>query len=391
MRDRGRIVIGRHLTMPSIAVLAVRNPALRAPCPKARRYETRHEPTSPGPPAGHPRRQRRAQHCGIDAFRARKSAAGVPRYAGRHRGTAQSARRAMSDATMTATDLATRLGLSRESRSWRGDCPACGYARAFSVRAATEGGAARLYCASGCTFRELQCAVGQIAGNGWTNPPRPSDAELAASRERKQGYALRLWEGSEPAPESLVAAYLQSRRLGEFSRSKALRFRKDCPHPETRQRLPAMMALITSPDGAPMAIHRTFLKKDGSGKAMIVPDRASLGSFWTGAIRLDPAGTELAIGEGIETAASAGKLLNLPAWAAISAGNMAAAIVLPAEVRAVVIAVDREPTGERSAQAAAGRLRSEGRTVRFLMPCMPGMDANDTLMKRTSAGVSAHG
>ncbi len=295
----------------------------------------------------------------------------------------------MSGATMAVADLAGRLGLSRGSRSWRGNCPACGYARAFSVRAASEG-APRLFCANGCTFRDLRHAVGQIAGNNWTAPPRPSDAALTASRERKQGYALRLWEGSEPALGTPVATYLASRCLGEFSRSTALRFRQDCPHPET-SRLPAMMALITSPDGAPMGIHRTFLQPDGSGKANTEPAKASLGSVWTGAIRLDPAGVELAIGEGIESAAAAGKLLDLPAWAAISAGNMAAAMVLPADVRSVVIAVDREPMGERSAQAAAARLRSEGRTVRFLMPCMPGMDANDTLMKRTSAGVSAHG
>ena len=175
-----------------------------------------------------------------------------------------------------------------------------------------------------------------------------------------------------------------------MARSPALRFRIDCPHPEAGK-LPALMALICSPEGRPAGVHRTFLRPDGSAKAGVEPTKASLGAVWGGAIRLDPASPQLAIGEGIETAASAGKLAGMPAWAAVSAGNMAKAIVLPPEVRSVLIAVDREPTGEDAAREAAARLRAEGRTVRFLMPETPGTDANDTLMALIHAEVPAHG
>ena len=48
----------------------------------------------------------------------------------------------------------------------------------------------------------------------------------------------------------------------------------------------------------------------------------------------------LVIGEGIESSASAGRLMGLPAWAAVSAGNLAKGLVLPSEARRVVIAAD---------------------------------------------------
>ena len=88
------------------------------------------------------------------------------------------------------------------------------------------------------------------------------------------------------------------------------------------------------------------------------------------------------IGEGIETSASAGRLLNLPAWAAISAGNLAQGLVLPAELRRVVIAADADPPGERAAQTAALRWQREGQAVRIARPDKPGCDFNDVLRSR---------
>jgi phage/plasmid primase-like uncharacterized protein len=98
-----------------------------------------------------------------------------------------------------------------------------------------------------------------------------------------------------------------------------------------------------------------------------------LAPVWGSAVRLDPIADEITIGEGIETTASAGRLLNLPAWAAVSAGNMARGLVLPPEVRRVVIAADGDEPGERAAREAALRWHREGRTVRI------GCDFNDVL------------
>jgi putative DNA primase/helicase len=103
---------------------------------------------------------------------------------------------------------------------------------------------------------------------------------------------------------------------------------------------------------------------------------------WGGAIRLDPEAPEIAIGEGIESSASAGRLLDLPAWAALSAGNMARGLILPPLVRAVVIAADADEAGQKAAEAAAARWRAEGRRVRIARPDKPGHDFNDILAER---------
>jgi len=203
--------------------------------------------------------------------------------------------------------------------------------------------------------------------------PAPPDPAAAAQRRAR---ALVLWNGAQPAIGTAADVYLTMRKLPGLAASPALRFRGDCPHPEGG-RLPALIALVQAPDGAPVAIHRTFLRRDGSGKADIEPAKASLGPISGGAIRLAEAGPELAIGEGIESSASAGRLLALPAWAAVSAGNLARTMALPAEVKAVVIAVDNDPSGERAAREAAWRWQREGRRVRLARPKAAGKDFND--------------
>jgi phage/plasmid primase-like uncharacterized protein len=140
-----------------------------------------------------------------------------------------------------------------------------------------------------------------------------------------------------------------------------------------------MIALVQDVAGDPIGVHRTYLRRDGSGKADIEPPKASLGPVWGGAIRLDHATPELVIGEGIETSASAGRLLRLPAWAALSAGNLANGLVLPVDVRAVVIAADPDEPGERAARAAALRWQREGRGVRIARPNIAGRDFNDII------------
>jgi hypothetical protein len=141
-------------------------------------------------------------------------------------------------------------------------------------------------------------------------------------------------------------------------------------------------------NGGPLGVHRTFLQRDGSGKATIEPPRASLGPIRGGAIRLDPAADEMVIGEGLETSASAGLLLGMPAWAGISAGNLGEALKLPASVRSVVIAADPDEPGRKGARAAWHRWHDEGRRVRISTPHAGLGDCNDILVRRL-AGRSA--
>ena len=281
---------------------------------------------------------------------------------------------------ISAVDLADRLNLAKYPRSWRGRCPACDYpGNVFSVRAPKAGKAPRLYCANGCDRAALDDAISRIVA-GWGPEPRDDDdpSLVAQRRAAKQEKALKLWSGSELYGHE---AYLAGRGLAALATTAALRFRGDCYHPEGG-RLPAMVALVQDAAGTPVAVHRTYLAHDRATKATIEPDKASLGPVWGGAIRLHDAATELVIGEGVESSASAGLLLDLPAWAAINAGNLARGLVLPPSVRSVVIAADPDQEGERAAVSAALRWRSEGRTVRIARPTGTG-DFNDLLRERS--------
>lgn len=281
--------------------------------------------------------------------------------------------------SISARDLANRLDLAKYPRSWRGRCPACDYpGNVFSVRERRGGTRPRLYCANGCDHDALDHAISQVI-SGWKPEPRDDDdpAKIAERRAAKQEAALRLWSGSERTGHE---AYLEARGLKGIATSPALRFRGDCYHPEGGKH-PAMVALVQNAAGVAVAVHRTYLTKDRAGKANIEPAKASLGPVWGAAIRLQAAAPELVIGEGLESAASAGVLIGLPAWASISAGNLAKGLVLPPEVRSVIVAADPDSEGERAAVSAALRWRAEGRGVRIARPTGDG-DFNDVLRSR---------
>jgi hypothetical protein len=206
--------------------------------------------------------------------------------------------------------------------------------------------------------------------------------------ERRRA-AITAWTRCDYITPGPVARYLQTRNLGWLAAPRfrtVLRQRLDCRHP-TGITLPALIALVSDPSGNVSAIHRIFLCPDGSAKTDLNPRAASFGPIAGGAIRLAPeaivrASGELIVGEGLETTASAAMLLRLPAWSAIACGNLGRAMVLPAWVEHVVIAVDRDPPGMKAADAATRRWRAENRTVRFLLPDRAGADAADVLAWR---------
>ncbi|MBN8889216.1 MAG: hypothetical protein ABS99_05710 [Acetobacteraceae bacterium SCN 69-10] len=277
----------------------------------------------------------------------------------------------------TARDIAERLNLTKHPRSWRGRCPACDYpGNTFSLR--EKRGRTSTYCANGCGHDQIDDALSRVIADFAPRPQTDDAASDAERRAKKQAAALRLWNGSA---ETGHEAYLCARGLGDLIGSTALRFRPDCTHPEGG-RYPAMVALVQDVNGAHVAAHRTYLRPDRAGKAAIEPPKASLGPVWGGAIRLHPPAAELVVGEGIETSASAGVLIGLPAWAALSAGNLALGLKLPPEVRSVTIAADADSAGFQAAQSAASRWRAEGRRVRIATPDAGGRDFNDIIMEK---------
>ena len=97
-------------------------------------------------------------------------------------------------------------------------------------------------------------------------------------------------------------------------------------------------------------------------------------------MRLAPAAEYMAVAEGIETALSVIVDNETLTWAAPGGLRY---LVLPPEVRRVLIMADRDAhgAGERAAHAAADRWLAEGRQVWVAMSTRAGIDANDLLLE----------
>jgi hypothetical protein len=171
---------------------------------------------------------------------------------------------------------------------------------------------------------------------------------------------------------TIVQHYLRSRAYFG-SVPTVLRFLPDAKHPQGRA--PAMVAIVEHVEHGPVAVHRTFLRCDGSGKTDLDPDRMTLGPSKGGAVRLAPAGPVLAVAEGIETALSYMQATGTPTWAALSVAGIRN-LILPPEVTEIIIAADPDPPGLIAAHTAARRWLAEGRCVSLARPPL-GLDFND--------------
>jgi putative DNA primase/helicase len=197
---------------------------------------------------------------------------------------------------------------------------------------------------------------------------------------RRSQKALSVWRDTAPAPGTPVEAYLRSRELRLPKPSPMLRFHGGLKHP-SGGRWPAMVALVTrGSDGAPLAIHRTFLAVDGAEKAPVDPAKMMFGPCRGGAVRLADPSDVLMIGEGIETCLAAMQATGHPAWAALSTSGLRA-LDLPTEVHNVIVLADGDDAGEAAARDCAWRWMREGRRVRIARPPR-GTDFNDMLLGR---------
>src|SRR5581483_11481598 len=97
------------------------------------------------------------------------------------------------------------------------------------------------------------------------------------------------------------------------------------------------------------------------------------------AVRLASPQPELLVGEGVFTALSAGRCFGLPAWALMSAANLAA-WVPPEGTRRVVVAADRDRAGARAAWTLRRRLRRAGVRCGLRWPTAPHADWNEALL-----------
>ncbi|WP_051305112.1 DUF7146 domain-containing protein [Chitinilyticum litopenaei] len=200
-----------------------------------------------------------------------------------------------------------------------------------------------------------------------------------------------IWQQCQPITAACPAGlYLAQRglELGEYPRT--LRFHPALPYWERNEagelvklgEFPAMVAPVLAPDGRALALHKTHLTPDGRKAAVAEVKkmtRAS-GRLEGAAIRLHAPTHQLAIAEGIETALAVTAANNLPCWAGVSAFGLAHAW-LPDSVSEVFVFgdLDASGAGQRAARQLAERMHAQGRTVRIVLPSLPGLDWLDVL------------
>jgi len=290
---------------------------------------------------------------------------------------------------MPAETIAKALDGRKAGSGWSARCPAHNdRTPSLSLRDSGDG-KVLVRCHAGCEQERVIAALrgrglwgeGRSRAGTWTQGRKPVYREPDNDAKRTE-RALAIWQLSKRSPETPVAAYLASRGL-HLPPSDALRFHPHLKHP-SGDSWPAMIALVTrGSDDVPLAIHRTFLARNGAGKAPVDPQRMMFGPCRGGAVRLSEPGDVLMIGEGIETCLAAMQATGHPAWAALSTSGLRA-LNLPKSVRDVIVLADGDDPGEAAARDCALRWKREGRRVRIARP-PKGMDFNAMLVNRVSS------
>lgn len=229
------------------------------------------------------------------------------------------------------------------------------------------------------SFPEAVDRARQESGRHQAERPRPVDDQRDAE---KQAAARRIWSECLLIEGSSAETYLREVRRISIPLPATLRFHPELPHSRrTVLGLPAMVAAVSDGARRVVAIQRTFLRPDGLDKAPLDQPKRSLGPIRLGAVRLAPAGETLGLAEGIETGLSAMELYRLPVWVAL--GSNLAGVLVPAQVRHVVIFADRGAAGERAAEKARDTFKEQKRKVSVCFP-KTGKDFNDILTGKTS-------
>ena len=113
-----------------------------------------------------------------------------------------------------------------------------------------------------------------------------------ADEERRRRYAHAIWLAGKPLADTPAESYLRGRGIDLRALGRqpgALRFHPSLWHAASRHPWPAMVAAVSDAEGRHIATHRTWLEalRDGQvRKAPISPNKAVLGSFRGGSIRL---------------------------------------------------------------------------------------------------------
>ena len=295
--------------------------------------------------------------------------------------------------SLNAALVAKRLGGDVVGKG-RVLCPGPGHsARDRSLSVTLSGSDFLVHSFAGDDWKDCRDHVADLLGTVGKSRFRLSEVELRKVQEeeyaqaaKKETLALTCWREAKPIGGTAAETYLRLRGI-TCELPDTLRFHPACRHPSNRH-FPAMVALVEG--SRRTAIHRTYLRVDGSGKADVETAKAMLGSVAGGAVRLSASGGLVVVCEGIETGLS---LLSgiipgaVAVWAALSTSGMKGLVLpdLSGSSASLLVATDGDEAGRVAGTALATRAAMAGWSV-SLLPAPDGYDWNDVLMTK---GVAA--
>jgi hypothetical protein len=207
------------------------------------------------------------------------------------------------------------------------------------------------------------------------DPPAPTGSPQAASK---------LFAASKPISGTVAEAYLRERGITALHGAASLRFHPHCYYrpgrddaPDTRRAWPALIAAVTDLSAQITGVHRTWLDPGSMMKAPVASPRRAMGDLLGHGVRFGVATDVMAAGEGLETVASLRSALpTLPMVAALSANHLSA-LILPAGLRRLYVALDDDGPGHVAAEWLSARAEESGIEAVKLRPTLG--DFNDDL------------
>lgn len=214
---------------------------------------------------------------------------------------------------------------------------------------------------------------------------KPEAVRPEMSDEERRAMLRDLWAASRPVSKGdVVDRYLTARGVDEAFYPKALRTCERARFDGSRY-APAMLAVVSDPDGKAVHLHRTFLEPDGRKLDVPEPRKLTPGRVPPGAaIRLSDPNPILGVAEGIETALAASHRFDVPVWAAISSGLLMQWEPPPGTEEVLIFAdADAKYGGQKAAFTLAHRLaiKPNAPEVRVLVPPDTGKDWADYAIK----------
>jgi putative DNA primase/helicase len=147
-------------------------------------------------------------------------------------------------------------------------------------------------CWGGCDRRDV---LAELRGRGLLDgradyPPQIISAPRGHDDASRTVRALNIWRSARDGADTMVRRYLASRGIELDPWPPSLRFHARCPRPRNDagnflSPALAMAALVEHVEHGPVAVHCTYLRSDGTGKADVEKPKAIFGSVPGGAVR----------------------------------------------------------------------------------------------------------